>query len=282
MIARSYLYVPADQPDKLAKARDRGADALVLDLEDAVASQRKGTARDAAGAFLAEPPSGPELWVRVNSDQLAEDIRAVASPAVRGLWVPKAEPDLLGEVDLLLGDAEREIGLPPGSIKVVALIETARGVLAAPAVAASERVFRLGLGEADLCGELGLQPGAARVELAPIRSQVVVASAAARIAPPVGPVETAVRDLDRLRDSTLALLRQGFRARSAIHPGQLATINGVFTPSAQELAAARAVLEWLAAAERRGSGVAVDDQGRMIDRAVVRLAQEVVERAAAG
>lgn len=277
MAARSYLYVPADQPDKLAKARGRGADALVLDLEDAVASQHKGTARAAATAFLAEWRPGPELWVRVNSDRLAEDIPAVVASGLRGLWVPKAEPDLLREVDALLGAAEREIGLPSGAIEVVALIETARGVLGAPAVAASPRVARLGLGEADLSGELGLQPGPARTELAPIRAQVVLASAAAEIGAPVGPVETAVHDVDQLRESTKALLRQGFRARSAIHPGQLATINAVFTPTDEELAAARAVLGRLADAERDGRGVAIDERGRMIDRAVVRSAQEVVE-----
>jgi citrate lyase subunit beta/citryl-CoA lyase len=282
LIARSYLYVPGDRDEVLVKAPTRGADALVLDLEDAVVEHRKADARETVRAFLAGAgagtESGPELWVRVNSDRVDDDIRGVACPALRGVWVPKAEPALLREVDAALTAEEHRHGLAAGTFRVVALLETARGVLAAADVAASPRVLRLGIGEADLAGELGLQPGPDRAELAPIRSQVVVASAAAAIAPPVGPVETALRDLDRLEQTTRVLLRQGFRARTAVHPGQLKVINSVFTPSPAEVAAARAVLDRLAEAERFGSGVATDADGRMLDRAVVRSASELLQR----
>lgn len=276
--ARSYLYVPGDRDEVLSKAPQRGADALVLDLEDAVAASRKKHAREAVAAFLASAGSGPELWVRVNSDRIEEDLPAVTSPALKGIWVPKAEPSLLRGVDSLLAAEEERIGLAVGTFQVVALLETARGVLAAPDVAASPRVLRLGIGEADLAGELGIQPGPDREELALIRSQVVLASAAAGITSPVGPVETALRDADRLEQTTLRLLRQGFRARTAVHPRQLKTINEVFTPSQAEVAAARAVLDRLAEAERLGSGVATDADGRMLDRAVVRAAREVLSR----
>lgn len=237
-IARSYLYVPADREKLLAKAHLRGADALILDLEDAVTPANKEVARTSAAAHLADPRPG-QLWVRVNSDRAAEDIAAVASPALAGVWVPKAEPELLAAVDVALGAAERRLGLPDRTFQVIALIETARGVLDVARVATSPRVLRLGLGEADLAGELGLQPGPDGAELAPIRSQVVVASAAAGITAPVGPVETVLGDAVRLAASTRALLRQGFRARTAVHPDQLATINEVFTPSAAEIEAAR-------------------------------------------
>ncbi|OKI56383.1 aldolase [Micromonospora sp. CB01531] len=278
-VARSYLYVPGDRADLLDKAPGRGADALVLDLEDAVIAARKEQARETVGAFLAAAPqTGPGLWVRINSDQIEADI-AVLSAAAVGIWVPKAEPNLLHEVDAALTRAERRLGPGAPTFQVVALIETARGVLTAAQVAAAPRVLRLGIGEADLAGELGLQPGADRAEFGPIRSQVVVASAAAGITPPVGPVETTLRDAARLEQTTRALLRQGFRARTAIHPGQLAVINDVFTPTAAELASARAVLEAMERAERRGSGVATDADGRLLDRAVVRTAAEVVRRA---
>jgi citrate lyase subunit beta/citryl-CoA lyase len=289
-IARSYLYVPGDRDEVLAKAPLRGADALVLDLEDAVVESRKKDARATVRAFLAgadagadaDAVPGPELWVRINSDRVDEDVRAVASPALSGVWVPKAEPALLRDVDALLTAEEEKIGLAVGTFRVVALLETARGVLAASDVAASPRVLRLGIGEADLAGELGLQPGPDREELSPIRSQVVVASAAAAIIPPVGPVETSIRDLDRLQQTTRRLLRQGFRARTAVHPGQLKVINDVFSPSPAEVAAARAVLDRLAEAEHLGSGVATDVDGRMLDRAVVRSAREVLQRARQG
>ncbi|MBB5114702.1 citrate lyase subunit beta/citryl-CoA lyase [Micromonospora echinospora] len=280
-VARSYLYVPGDRADLLDKAAGRGADALVLDLEDAVTPARKAQARETVAGFLgAAAPSGPELWVRINSDQVEADVE-VLSNAVAGVWVPKAEPELLAEVDAALTRVQRRLGPHAPAFRVVALIETARGVLTAPQVAVAPRVLRLGLGEADLAGELGLQPGPDRAEFAPIRSQVVVASAAAGIAPPVGPVETTLRDPERLERTTRALLRQGFRARSAIHPGQIATINEVFTPTEAEVASARAVLEALERAERGGSGVATDADGRLLDRAVVRAAAEVVRRAEA-
>ncbi|MBQ1059334.1 MULTISPECIES: CoA ester lyase [Micromonospora] len=280
-VARSYLYVPGDRADLLDKAAGRGADALVLDLEDAVTPARKAHARETVAGYLgAAAPAGPELWVRINSDQVAADVE-VLSPAAAGVWVPKAEPELLAEVDAALTRVQRRLGPDAPAFRVVALIETARGVLTAPRVAEAPRVLRLGLGEADLAGELGLQPGPERAEFAPIRSQVVVASAAAGITPPVGPVETTLRDPERLELTTRALLRQGFRARSAIHPGQIATINEVFTPTEAEVASARAVLAALERAERGGSGVATDADGRLLDRAVVRAAAEVVRRAEA-
>ncbi|MEV0330794.1 CoA ester lyase [Micromonospora echinospora] len=276
-VARSYLYVPGDREELLRKAAGRGADALVLDLEDAVTPARKDEARRSVAAALAGAAT-TETWVRINSDQVRSDVE-VLSPAAAGVWVPKAEPELLAEVDRALARVESQLGLPESTFAVVALIETAQGVLTCPQVAAAPRVLRLGLGEADLAGELGLQPGPDRTELAPIRSQVVVASAVARIVAPVGPVETTLRDPDRLDRTTRTLLRQGFRARSAIHPGQLTTINAVFTPTPAEVAAAREVVDALERAARDGAGVATDANGRLLDRAVVRTAAEVLRRA---
>jgi len=126
-----------------------------------------------------------------------------------------------------------------------------------------------------------LQPGPDRAELTAIRSQVVVASAAAGIAAPVGPAETTLRDPERLERTTRTLLRQGFRARSAIHPGQIETINETFTPTPAEIESARSVLDAMQRAERDGSGVATDAAGRFLDRAVVRTAAEVLRRAGA-
>ncbi|RIV37637.1 HpcH/HpaI aldolase/citrate lyase family protein [Micromonospora radicis] len=277
-VARSYLYVPGDRDELLGKAAGRGADALVLDLEDAVALPAKQQARDTVAGYLRAAPAGATHWVRVNSDQFERDL-TVLDASTAGVWVPKAEPELLHEVDRALLATEARLGLPERTLRVVPLVETARGVLSCAQLAAAPRVLRLGIGEADLAGELGLQPDADRTEFAAIRSQVVVASAAARIIPPVGPVETTLRDLDRLDRTSRALLRQGFRARTAVHPGQLATINAVFTPDAGEVATARRVLDAMARAERDGSGVAVDDDGRLLDRAVVRGAAEVLSRA---
>jgi citrate lyase subunit beta / citryl-CoA lyase len=262
MTPRSYLYVPADRPRLLAGAARRGADALIVDLEDAVAVPNKGAARTAAASYL----DTATAWVRINADTPGTDLAAIADrPGLAGVVVPKAEPSLLSEVDGVLGSRR---------VPVLALLETARGLRDLHAVAESPRVVRLGLGEADLAGELGLRPGPDREELWPIRSSVVVASVAAGLLPPVGPVHTAVRDLSDLARTTELLLRQGFRARTAITPTQLATINAVFTPSPDEVEQAHATVALLSS----GNGVAVDADGRMVDEAVVRSAREVLAR----
>jgi citrate lyase subunit beta/citryl-CoA lyase len=197
--ARSYLYVPGDQPARLQRAAERGADALIIDLEDSVAPSAKDDARTHAGRWItaASRSSGP-VWVRVNPGQAAADIAATVWPGVTGVVVPKAEPALLAQVGELLGQREPEIGLPAGSLAMLPLIETAAGLLAAPAIASAERVAQLGLGEADLAAELNLRPGPGREELMPLRLQIVLASAAARIAAPVAPVATNFRDLSAL------------------------------------------------------------------------------------
>ncbi|MGC5051722.1 HpcH/HpaI aldolase/citrate lyase family protein [Micromonospora sp. DT48] len=278
--ARSYLYVPGDQPDKLARAASRGADACILDLEDAVAAANKPAARDTVATFLADAPTGCQWWVRVNADTPDVDITAVAGAHLTGVVVPKADVDLLARVDRLLGDAERAHRLPAGALVVFALLETAGGVWRADAVAAAGRVVRLGLGEADLAAELRLQPGPDKAELWPLRSRVVLAAAAAGLAPPVGPTETTLRDPDRLEQTSRLLLRQGFRGRTAIHPAQVPVVNRVFAPTDEEVAAARDVVDRLADAERHGSGVAVTGDGRFIDAAVARSAREILDRAA--
>jgi citrate lyase subunit beta/citryl-CoA lyase len=278
--ARSYLYVPADREDRLARAAARGADALILDLEDSVPAAGKDQARRLLAGWLAgQREVGCELWVRINPRTAAEDITATAGPLVTGVVVPKAEPALLAEVSGLLADAERALGAAPGRLGVLPIVETARGLQSVADVAASPRVVRLGLGEADLAADLGVALGPDRAELLPVRLQVVVAAAAAGIGAPVGPTSTDFRDLDGLRASTRALLALGFRARSAIHPAQLPVINAVFTPSAAEIARAGQLVAAYEAAERAGAGVFTGEDGTMVDVAVIRSAREILARA---
>jgi citrate lyase subunit beta/citryl-CoA lyase len=277
MSARSYLYVPADRPDRLAKAPGRGADALIVDLEDGVAPADKDAARANAAAFLADA-SGAEVWVRVNADELQiPDVRAVVGPNLAGLVVPKLSSMLMLELlETELDALEPAAALPARSIALAPLIESGAAVLAAPKLAHARRVARLAMGEADLCADLGVTPSAGEPELAPIRMQIVVASAAAGIDPPTGPVSTDFRDLDAYRAGTQALKRMGFGSRSAIHPAQVEIVNEVFTPSADELARARRLVELSDAA---GGGVCVDDEGRMVDEAVVRSARRTIATA---
>jgi citrate lyase subunit beta/citryl-CoA lyase len=283
LTARSYLFVPGDQPKKLERAARCGADAVIADLEDAVPPSAKTAARRTVAAWIGAltGTSRPDIWVRVNASQLAaEDARAVIGPCLAGLCLPKVNgPDQLLYLDAVATTEERRAGLTPGSVRFLPLVESAAGILSIQTIATAPRVDRLGLGELDLCGELGITPSQDESELLPIRLQVVLASAAAGLQAPVAPVATDYRDLDALRDSTQALKRVGFGSRWAIHPAQVPIINEVFTPTAAEISAAQHLVEQHQAALAAGQGVFVDDQGRMADEAVIRSARRILAQA---
>ncbi|WP_300678118.1 CoA ester lyase [Nocardioides sp.] len=274
-LSRSALYVPGDAPDKLRKALDRGADELIVDLEDAVVAERKPLARDVIAAWLEGlAPSDVRIWVRINAGAEREaDLAALAGcEGIDGFVVAKTE----GAAELVKVD--RLLEAAGSSAVVVPLLESANAILAAHAIAGAPRVHRLQIGEADLRADVGITPGDDERELLYSRSHVVFASRAAGIAPPIAPVSTEFRDLDALRASTAALARLGFVGRACIHPAQVAVVNEVFTPTPAEIAEARQILAALAAAGG-GSGVALDARGRMIDEAVARQARQLLARA---
>ncbi len=263
MTARSYLYVPATRPEMLAKAADRGADALIVDLEDAVAPARKAEARRALREFL---PGPCETWVRINNHPglLADDVAAAAGAA--GIVLAKADPASLAQVNSLTHQP------------VTALVETAAGVLAAEELAAAAGVERLAVGEADLGAELGISPGEHGLELLYVRSRLVVASAAAGIDAPTAPVFTDFRDDEGLRRSTEALARLGFGSRAAIHPAQVPAINEAFTPTARQQQEAKELIEAYEESLAAGAGAGASE-GVMFDAAMVRHARRVLARA---
>jgi len=282
--ARSYLFAPGDQARKLQQALASGADAIIADLEDAVAPSAKANARRTVADWLATQHNGdqPELWVRVNSTArlLADDVHAVVGPAVTGICLPKTHtPEQVRSLGEVLSTVERQASLAEDSIRIVPLLESAAGILSARAIAEQPRVRQLGLGELDLCAEVGIEPSADERELLSIRVQVVLASAAAGLAPPIGPLSTDFRDLDALQFSTAALRRVGFGSRWAIHPAQVAVINQAFMPTPEQLEAARRLVERYDGALDQGVGVCVDEDGQMLDEAVVRAARRVLARA---
>lgn len=282
MIPRSYLYVPGNDPAKLSKATQRGADALIVDLEDAVPADAKDEARAIVAAWLPEAADeSVEIWVRINPGALGlVDVAAVAGPNLRGVMVAKTESvaELIA-VDAALETAEREQGLPAGGIGVVPLLESAAAVLAAQDIAQAPRVIRLQVGEADLAADIGLTPSADESEWAAIRSQTVLISAAAGISPPVAPVSTNFRDLEAYAESTRALSRRGFVGRACIHPAQIAVANEVFTPTDEIVGRARELVRLFDEAISQGVGVIVGPDGRMIDEAVVRQSRRIIELA---
>ena len=276
MTPRSYLYVPGDQADVLAKATGRGADALIVDLEDAVRPDRKTFARRTLVTWLhaiqREPPTC-EIWIRLNSnpDWRGEDLETLAeAPSPKGLVIAKTENR---ETLEHITDA-----LPP-NVRLQPLVETSRGVLGLDEIALAHGIDRIQLGEADLTADLGMDPEAADDFLSPIRLGIILASSAARIESPVAPVSTNLTDLDRLEASTMRLKKMGFGARAIIHPAQIAVVNRVFTPTPSELDQARRLLDEAAAAAEEGRGVFVDSTGNMVDEAVLKSARRTVARA---
>ena len=282
VIPRSYLYVPGDQPDKLAKVLQRGADAVILDLEDAVAAGAKDAGRAAVAAFLDGLPTGlssPQLWLRINPAEAGSvDIAVAWRPVLTGVMVAKTESVAdLEDVDRALRAVEQAAGAAVGSTAVVPMLESAAAIFAAPQIAAGPRVVRLQVGEADLTSELGVDAaGAGSAVVTTARSMVVLASAAAGLEPPMAPVSTDFRDLDALRSSTRELAGMGYLGRACIHPAQVAVVNGVFTPDAQEVSAARSLGQRFDAELAAGRGVMVGDDGRMVDESVLRRARRLL------
>jgi citrate lyase subunit beta/citryl-CoA lyase len=263
---RSYLYVPGYDDSKIGKALAGEADAVVLDLEDAVAPNRKREARATVARVLEREPEKP-VFVRVNAvgtALAAADVDAVATGHLAGLRLPKVE-----SVEGVRLVAETLEGLRSGAT-IQCLIESALGLERAFEIATSHaRVSGTSLGEADLAADLGVADEAG---LLYARSRVVVASRAAGLDHPVASVYTKVGDLEGLRRSTETAKRLGFLGRSTIHPSQVPVVNEVFTPREHEIAEARTLLDRLEKETGAGTGAFVLDDGRFVDRAVVESA----------
>jgi citrate lyase subunit beta / citryl-CoA lyase len=264
MTPTSYLYVPGDRMERFERALASGADAVIYDLEDAVTVAAKPDALAAVTAHLRAPANhGIEQWVRINSgDRGQADLRAIAHlPGLAGVVVPKTIRAALDHLD------------DTAKVRKIALIETAAALFDLQRIATAECIAALAIGEVDLAAELGIEPSPDEHELWPTRMQVVAASAAAGLQGPIGPVHTNLHDANGLRASTTALRRAGFGARQAIHPKQVDVIN-TMKPSTEELERALGLLQ----RARSAGGVWIDETGRMIDEAVLRIARRSVAR----
>lgn len=263
-VARSWLYVPGHRAELVAKALAGEAEAVVVDLEDAVPPAAKPAARAAVGAVAAAPRDRP-LWVRMNAADGAwgpDDATVLASMAVDGVRVPKAaDPDAVAR----LAD---QLGHP-----LHLLVESALGVERAFALAiAHPLVAAVSLGESDLAADLRV---ADRSALEWARQRVVVASRAAGLPSPLAPVWTDLPDLDGLAADSRTARDRGFWGRSVIHPRQIPVVHEAFTTSDDDLARARALL---ASVDPDGESAYRDPDGRFVDPAVVAGARAVLAR----
>lgn len=285
---RTLLFVPGSEPRKLKRAAEFGADAIAIDLEDAVAEDRKDAARALTREALDALPAGTVAFVRVNgleTGRTAEDVAAVACDRLAGVILPKTErAEDLHVLSRLLDEAEQRSGRERGSIRVLALIESARGVAGCVETLrdAPPRVLTALFGLADFCLDVGLDLTQDAPPLAFARGQLIVATRAAGLAPPIdGPFldladEAAlVADTERARDS-------GFQGRLSIYPPQVAPVQRVFSDvSPERVARARQVIEAFEAAEREGVG-AFQLDGRFVDVPVYVAAKHTLALATAG
>lgn len=261
--ARSYLFVPANRPERFDKALAAGADAVIVDLEDAVSAADKEAARQALAEYLS--PDKPVL-VRINAADtpwFGDDLRLCRTPGVAGIVLPKAE-------------RSEDIGIleAAGAVdEICLLIETAQGIANVNALAQASGVRRLMFGSIDFKLDLGIEGDGE--ELNYFRSQLVLASRLAGLPPPVDGVCTAIDDPHALGEETRRARRFGFGAKLCIHPRQVAPVHENFMPNKEEVAWAERVL--FAARSAAGAAVAVD--GRMVDRPVILRAQQIAAMA---
>ena len=287
MRLRSLLFVPADGGSKLDKALASGADAVILDLEDSIAPERKEAARTACLEYLksVQPRAErPRLLVRINGLDTGltdTDLAAVVPGRPDAILLPKAEGgESVVHLDAKLTAQEAIAGVPEGTIKVLAQsVESARGLfLAGTFRDASPRLIGLTWGPEDLSAEVGAEAnreadGALTEPYRLARAMCLFGAAAAKL-PAIETIHVNFRNLDGLRLDTELARRDGFAGRLAIHPAQVPVINEVFTPSAEQIEKARAIVAAFAA--KPGAGT-VGIEGKMYDRPHLVRAQHLLE-----
>ena len=270
ILPHTYLFVPGNRPERFAKAAACGAQAVILDLEDAVAPDNKVQAREAVGQWLsARQAGGVPALVRINdvsTPWFQEELEWLGKVMPDGVMLPKAE-----DADVLRRVAQRL----PARCALVPLVETARGVAAAREIAAVAGVQRLAFGTIDYALDLDL-PDDERGLLYPA-SILAIESRRAGLAAPIAGVTAALDDPDRLRADWAFARATGFTAKLCIHPSQAIALNRAMLPTASEIDWARRVVT---AAEASPGAARVD--GRMVDKPVLLKAQALLARAAHG
>lgn len=264
---RSLLFVPGDRPDRFDKATSSEADAVIIDLEDSVREEAKEDARSQTVSWLSDSRTG--AWVRINAAESAahqDDLAALqGTPSLRGIVLPKAESS--SAIDMVA----RVLGEP---VPMIALIETARGLLDARAVAEHPSVRSLAFGNLDFAADCGMvvsQDG--EPELLPARTHLVLVSRAAGLAGPVDGVTADIRAADAAERDARRAADLGFSGKLCVHPAQVPAVHRGFAPRPEQVAWARNVVDAV------DDGVAVVE-GAMVDRPVLVRARAILARTA--
>jgi len=276
---RSFLFAPGNHPRKVEKVFGAGADVVILDLEDAVAVAEKEATRAVVVAAMQAPRTSLG-YIRVNSFETRwcmGDLEAVIGPWLDGIVLPKAESaEQLRAVSDHISECERRAGLKAGTLDLMPIVETAKGVEASAAIAAAgPRVRRLAFGGGDYTNDLDLTWTVEEHELAYARARLTHGSRLAGIEPPIDTVVIQVRDTERFRRSAANGRRMGFAGKLCIHPDQVPPCNEAFTPTRAEVEHARAVIRAFEVAEAQGSA-SIQLDGHFIDYPIVYKAQRVL------
>jgi citrate lyase subunit beta/citryl-CoA lyase len=277
---RTALFAPGNRPDRGEKALGLAADAVIIDLEDAVPIAEKESSRALVRALLDTHP-GKRMYVRINAlstPYATGDIEAIGSKNLEGILLPKVESvDDIMRIDQLLTAMENTNGLPVGSLEIISICETAKGleelypiVLAKPA---HHQVSTVAFGAADYTLDLGITLTREGKELEYPRIRLPIACRAAGIAPPLDtPWMVDLKDIDGLIADAKKAKAYGFQGKIVIHPNQIDPCHEVFTPTAEEIAYAKKVIDAFEEAEREGKA-AIQLEGKFIDYPVVEKAR---------
>jgi citrate lyase subunit beta/citryl-CoA lyase len=285
-LIRSWMFVPGHRQRMIDKALGLNADAIMLDIEDGVAPNEKDAARKNIAESLGreKTPGSPARYVRINAighARMDADLEAVVRPGLEGLVCPKVDtPDEVRKVDGILNEKEPKNQVEKGRVRLLIAIESPRGLLNAPAIAAaSERIVGIIFGAEDFGREIGLpavREGEARDLIYP-RSAIVIAAAAAHVQPIDG-VWVDLNDSAGLLGFAKQSRQLGFSGMSCIHPSQVDAINTVFSPTAEEIEYCQKVLQAFEEANARGDG-SIAFGGQLIDRPIVERARRTIETA---
>jgi len=281
---RTWLFTPANHPHRVEKVLTLGADAAILDLEDAVAVSEKLATRSALAGALARPRTC-RAYVRINALETEfawGDIQAAVVSGLDGIVLPKAEraADIL-KADWAISALERERGFAPGSVDLMPIIETARGLAAAREICAvGGRVRRVSFGAGDYTRDLGMEWTMTEHEVDAARVEIVLASRLGGLEAPVDTVFIHIREAEAFRASCARVRQMGFQGKLLIHPDQVGPANAAFAPTEVEAAWARKVVAAFREAEAAGLA-SIQIEGQFVDYPIVARAERIVALAEA-
>jgi citrate lyase subunit beta/citryl-CoA lyase len=286
-LIRSALFVPGNRSDRVPKALGTAADVVIIDLEDAVPLTEKARTRQEVAQVLAETHE-KKVFVRVNgvdTDFFSDDLMAVACEGLAGLIIPKVQSvDDVKVINWSLLQVEKNKGLDPGRLSVIALIETARAVDNISQITMTKtdpaRLYSVAFGAADYTQDMGIEITREGSELLYARSRLPIACRAAGLQPPLDtPFMVDLKDIAALETDAARARQLGFQGKLCIHPNQIEPVNRIFSPSPEEILKARHVIEAFEEAEARGQG-ALQVDGKFVDYPVVKRARRILKMAA--